>query len=242
MKYWMWIPLAAIVGLIAGSWGPREDLRLLKERMREERATKKVSRSAGFDAFAHLANIPDVAKRRPKNVVPTNEVAKVLQDEQPARTGMVAKAAAPTKRRRMSPEDLRARIDEAAELWRTRVELAAVQWKDKLGASEGERASAFDSAIACMNASLRETMQAMADEIEAAGKMTPELSLRLMGDASRVMAEAYDAIGAAVPEDRRAEVSEMPVFEFIDPSVAEPLIGVQDKLDGCIWMPKPRRK
>ena len=54
----------------------------------------------------------------------------------------------------------------------------------------------------------------------------------MMGDAARVMAEAYDAVGAAVPEDRRAEVSDMPVFEFIDPMAAEPLIGVQDKLDG----------
>lgn len=242
MKNWMWIPLAAIAGLVAGSWGPREDLRLLKERMVTERATKKVSRSAGFDAFAHLANIPDVAKRRPKKAAEPNAPKKALAVEPEAGTGTTAKAAAPERRpRRMSPEDLRARIDEAAELWRTRVELASVQWKGKLGATDGERATAFDSAIATMNESLRETMQAMADEIESAGKMTPELGLRLMGDASRVMAETYDALGAVVPENRRAEVSEMPVFEFIDPSVAEPLIGVQDKLDGGMWVPPQRR-
>lgn len=242
MKNWMWIPLAAIAGLVAGSWGPREDLRLLKERMVTERATKKVSRSAGFDTFAHLANIPDVAKRRPKKDESPTEPPKALATEPAPGTGTTAKAAAPERRpRRMSPEDLRARIDEAAELWRTRVELASVQWKGKLGATDGERATAFDSAIATMNESLRETMQAMADEIESAGKMTPELGLRLMGDASRVMAETYDALGAVVPESRRAEVSEMPVFEFIDPSVAEPLIGVQDKLDGGMWAPPQRR-
>ena len=132
----------------------------------------------------------------------------------------------------MSPEDLRARIEEAEDLWRTRVEIARTQWKDRLKLTDASASEAFDSAVASMNESLRDTMQTMADEIEAAGKMTPELGLRLMGDASRTMAEAYDAIGAALPEERRGELSEMPVFEFIDPSVAEPLVGVQDKLDG----------
>ena len=54
----------------------------------------------------------------------------------------------------------------------------------------------------------------------------------MMGDLTRTLAEAYDAIGAAVPAERRNEVSEIPVHEFIDPMVAEPLIGVQDKLEG----------
>ena len=61
--------------------------------------------------------------------------------------------------------------------------------------------------------------------------MTPELGLRMMGDATTIMAETYEKIGACVPADRRGEVSEMQVFEFIDPGVAEPLISVQDKLE-----------
>ena len=74
MKNWFWIPLAAIVGVIAGSWGPREDLESYKESVQAERTQKKVSGTAGFDAFARLANIPDVAKRRPE--VRTNELAR----------------------------------------------------------------------------------------------------------------------------------------------------------------------
>ena len=241
MKGWYWIPLAAIVGGIAGSWGPREDLARFRESVREERVEKKASQAAGFDAFARLANIPDVAKRRPK--ARTNELARSVGRRAPVsggdrQTNVVAVAEAkageaePKADRRLSREDLRARIEEAAELWQTRVELAKTQWKEKLGIS-GEKATAsFESAVATMNESLRDSMQALADEIEQAGKMTPELSLRMMGDAARVMAEAYDAVGAALPEGRRAEVSDMPVFEFIDPMVAEPLVGVQDKLDG----------
>ena len=241
MKNWFWIPLAAIVGGIAGSWGPREDLARFKETVREERTQKKASGATGFDAFARLANIPDVAKRQPK--ARTNELARSVRHLAPVSGGnrqtnvaAVAEAKAgevePKTDRRLFREDLRARIEEAAELWQTRVELAKTQWREKLGISGQKESEAFESAIGTMNESLRDSMQALADEIERAGKMTPELSLRMMGDAARVMAEAYDAIGASLPDERRADVSELPVFEFIDPMVAEPLIGVQDKLDG----------
>ena len=241
MKNWFWIPLAGIVGVVAGSWGPREDLARFKETVREERTQKKASGATGFDAFARLANIPDVAKRQPK--ARTNELARSVRHLAPVSGGnrqtnvaAVAEAKAgevePKTDRRLFREDLRARIEEAADLWQTRVELAKTQWKEKLGISGQTESESFESAIGTMNESLRDSMQALADEIERAGKMTPELSLRMMGDAARVMAEAYDAIGASLPDERRADVSELPVFEFIDPMVAEPLIGVQDKLDG----------
>ena len=79
MKNWFWIPLAAIAGVIAGSWGPREDLESYKESVQAERTQKKVSGTAGFDAFAKLANIPDVAKRRPK--ARTNGVERIEKVE-----------------------------------------------------------------------------------------------------------------------------------------------------------------
>lgn len=228
MKNWFWMPLAAIVGIIAGSWGPREDMKALESKFRAERSSKKMSVNAGFDAFAHLANIPERAVRR-KAVQPQSVPA--AQPAQDPQTPKTVQSQPPRPRpKNLSNEDLQVRIDEAAELWRTRVELATVQWKDKLGLSSGAGSASFDSAVSAMNEQLRETMQAMADEIMRTGKMTPELGLRLMGDASRAMAEAYDAIGAAMPDDRRDEVSEIPVFEFIDPAVAEPMIGVQDKL------------
>ena len=77
MKNWFWIPLAAIAGVIAGSWGPREDLESYKESVQADRTQKKVSGTSGFDAFAKLANIPDVAKRRPK--ARTNELARSVR-------------------------------------------------------------------------------------------------------------------------------------------------------------------
>ena len=242
MKNWIWIPLAAIAGVIAGSWGPREDLEKFKENVRDERTQRKVSGTTGFDAFAKLANIPDVARRRPK--ARTNELARSVGHAAPTQVTneeVVAEIPDPKDpdapksrimRSNFSREDLEVRIQEAADLWNTRVELAKTRWKSKLGLGDGKDAEAFDSAVAAMNESLRDTMEALAVEIEKAGKVNAELGLRMMGDLSRNLAETYDAIGALVPENRRGEVSEIPVHEFIDPMVAEPLIGVQDKLEG----------
>ena len=241
MKNWFWIPLAAIAGVIAGSWGPREDLEKFKEGVREERSQKKVSGTAGFDAFARLANIPDVAKRRPK--ARTNELARSVRHLAPVGDKTNATVVAevedkksapeePKRDHRISREDLEARIEEVAELWNTRVEIAKTQWKGRLGIKDEKSSAAFDSAVATMNEALRDTMEALAEEIEKAGKVSPELGLRMMGDLTRNMAEAYDAIGAAVPPERRADVSEIPVHEFIDPMMAEPLVGVQDKMQG----------
>ena len=230
MKNWFWIPLAAIAGVIAGSWGPREDLESYKATVQAERTQKKVSGTAGFDAFARLANIPDVAKRRPKTRTNGVERVKGVEKVEGVETNGVASVG--QRRPQVSREDLSARIEDAAELWNTRVELAKTQWKGKLGIGDDKASAAFDSAVAAMNESLRDTMETFAEEIENAGRMTPELGLRMMGDLTRTLAEAYDAIGAAVPAERRNEVSEIPVHEFIDPMVAEPLIGVQDKLEG----------
>ena len=233
MKTWIWIPLAAIVGIVAGSWGPREDLRLYKERAEAAKTEKKASDASGFGAFAKMVNIPDVAKRPGKRKLSQpSQTSQPTQPTQTSQTFQTSQTSQPS-RPHLSREDLRARIDEAADLWRTRVELAKTQWKAKLGIADEKSSAAFDGAFESMNASLLETMTALAEEIEKADRMTPELGLRLMGDAAGVMATAYDAIGAAVPADRRGEVSELPVFEFIDPSVAEPLIGVQDKLEGA---------
>ena len=145
----------------------------------------------------------------------------------------------PEPSRDVTQEDLSVRLEQAAELWNTRVALARTQWKGRLAIRDEATSAAFDAALDEMNGRLRDSMAALAEEIAAAGKMNAELGLRLMGDLSRTMAETYDTIGAALPEDRRAEVAEMPVYEFIDPMVAEPLIGVQDLLkEDPRWSPR----
>ena len=245
MKSFIWIPVACLAGLIIGAWGPRDELRALREKKQEESRTQPTRNAAdGFQAFAKMANIPTEAKRKPRrhpsskalfapatNRAPSQAAKPAVADAQASDDKVDATNAAPQKaEKRMTPEDLRARIEEAQELWRTRVELARAKWKEKLGL-DAAAAERFEAALDGMNEQLYDTMQAMATLLSQQDKMTPELGLRMMGDATTIMAETYEKIGACVPADRRAEVSEMQVFEFIDPGVAEPLIAVQDKLD-----------
>ena len=248
MRHWYLIPLAALLGLAAGTWGSRDDMARIKDLRETSADSRKASDTAGFGAFAKMVNIPDVA-RRPSRVSPRRAESAEAEAEPPNAKGAnttnamkeaTAGAPEPKVRVNVTPDDLRARIEEAADLWRTRVEIAKTQWMAKLGISGDEQSAGFETALAKMNDSLFDTMQALALEIEKAGKVTPELSLRLMGDASSVMAEAYDGIAAVLPPEKRGEVSELPVFEFIDPSVAEPLVSVQDKIDGQFSRPRRR--
>jgi len=238
MKTLLWLPAVFLAGIVIGAWGPREEIRAIKEQERAKSA-KRPNAVDGFEAFARIANIPDEAKRprrRRSNDAPlfkaaTNRTPTVIKQVRPVlsdtNTPPTAVKREPPKR--ISPEDLRARIEEAQDLWRTRAELALTQWKEKLELDE-KAAARFDSAIEDMNRQLYDTMQAMAEHLSRQERMTPELGLRMVGDATTIMAETYGKIGEIVPTDKRAEVSEIQVFDFIDPGVAEPLIPVQEKL------------
>ena len=243
----VWLPLVFIAGGIVGYYGPAEELRSRDVREQEEKAKPK-SKNA-FGSFTELVNIPDVAKR-PRRVKESgatkgsdpsvspagsdpagcpDPAGSAAADENSSGTNATAEATAP-RRKRVAPEDLRARIDEAAELWRTRIEVARASAIEKLGLDD-KSAESFNDALEDMNAKLRESIQIVADRVASSEAMTPELGVRLMGDISTSLAEAYDAIGTCVDEDHRGEVSKLQLTDFIDPSVGEPLIAVQDKLE-----------
>ena len=232
----VWLPLVFIAGGLIGYYGPAEELRSRDVREQEEK-TKAKPKNA-FGSFTELVNIPEVAKRprRVKDTAPVtnkNDVAGRGEDAPlpgESASGRVGDAPLPEKRRRVAPEDLRARIDEAAELWRTRIEIARASAIEKLGLDD-KGAESFNDAIEDMNAKLRESIQIVADRVASSESLTQELGVRLMGDIATSLAEAYDAIGTCVDEDHRGEVSRLELTNFIDPSVGEPLIAVQDKLE-----------
>ena len=235
----VWLPLVFIAGGLVGYYGPAEELRSRDVREKEEK-TKAKPKNA-FGSFTELVNIPEVAKRPRRvkdpgatmgsdpSVSPAGSDPAGSASDSAAGTNATAEATAP-RRKRVAPEDLRARIDEAAELWRTRIEIARASAIDKLGLDD-KGAESFNDAIEDMNAKLRESMQIVADRVASSESLTHELGVRLMGDIATSLAEAYDAIGTCVDEDHRGEVSRLELTNFIDPSVGEPLIAVQDKLE-----------
>jgi hypothetical protein len=232
----VWLPLAFVIGGIVGYYGPAEELRARESQVKEQAVQKaKKGSRGGFASFASMVNIPESASRagashKRKEAVPTSDpdAADIAESE----TNRADRASAPRKRRRTDPEDLRARIDEAADLWRTRSEIARASAVEKLRLdAAGE--NAFNAALKAMNDKLRDSIQIVADEIAASEEMTPELGVRMMGDLSASLAEAYDAVAACADEGVRNEVSRLNLVDFIDPSVAEPMIAVQGKLEAA---------
>ena len=228
----VWLPAVFVLGGLVGYYSPSEELRANEERARKE--VSKPRRPDAFGSFAQMVNIPAEAKHPPR----IDSAPKAAAETPATQAGKAATNAAPESARddhsprrirRMAPEDLRARIDEAADLWRTRVEVARASAIAKLGLDDAA-AQKFNTAIESMNDKLRESIQIVADEIATAGSLTPELGIRLMGDLSQSLAETYDEIGACVATDMRADVSGLQLIEFVDPSMGEPLIAVQDKL------------
>ena len=255
MKAVYWIPAAALLGAVVGSWGAREELRAYKNlggRTEQRNSARSRGRVDGFDAFARTVQIPDAASRRrsagrPASPRPeisvTNRAAVARQGAAAAGDGASAAgadaAAEPARpwRSRQRTQDLGARIAEAQDLWGARVDVVRAQWKAKLKL-EGESSTAFDAVLQEMNERLYDSVSALADIVGRGEKLTPETGLRLVGETSTIMADAYDRIGACVAPDRRGEVAEINMVDFIDPGVAEPLVGVQDKLEMAV-PPRP---
>jgi hypothetical protein len=223
-KIFIYLPLAFITGGLIGMWGPNEELQTLKTRQAQKELAAKPK---GFDSFARMINIPDIAKRRRMHHSSTNR-PKSNAERNITATPKTVKAKKPQKA--SNPEDLQERIAEAAELWQTRIELVRAGTLKSLSIGKDSEAD-FDAAMYKMNEEIRQSVQAIASALAAEEELTPELLVRLMGDVSTTMAQTYDNIGECVDDKFRDEVSKIQLIDFIDPSVAEPLIDVQDKLE-----------
>ena len=238
MKAVYWLPVAALVGWIVGSWSSGEELR--SYRGLGDRAAARQSASGkdrGIEAFTRMVRIPDAANRqRPAKRATARSEISVTNRSASVRREKIDLGEAEEGSESVRPQDLAARIEEAQALWGARVDVARAQWKVRLKL-EGDEADAFDEALQEMNEKLYESVAALAEIVAGQGKLTSETGLRLMGEMATVMAEAYDRIGACVAPELRGEVSEMNMVDFIDPGVAEPLVGVQDQLGASVARP-----
>jgi len=252
MKLALIFPFILLLGLIIGGWAPKEELRAANKRI-EDLNGKLAGREkdSRLDAFTSMVKIPERAKT-PKPASKQNSVSfsVTAADESGTNTPVTAapppagtnaseaKLALPAaKDEAPSPEDLRARIDEAKELWKTRVDIARAQWIDRLKLTP-EAASLFDASINAMNEELFTSMQNLADTLAAGETLTPEIGTRAFNEMTTALVKTYDDLTLIVPEAQRGEASKMELSDFVDPAVAEPLIAVQDKLDKMPAQPR----
>ena len=249
MKYLIFLPLALLLGLFIGGWGPNAELLALRKELAD--TTKKLAareKDSRIDTITRMVHIPDraAAKPRPKPQPPAPETANdqspTSPDAAPSATVTVSVEPEPAPPPEPpAPEDLQARIEEAKELWATRVQIAREQWINRLKLTP-EETELFDAAINAMNADLQASIQSLADVLAADGEMTPELGTRFFNEMTASLVQAYDDFDSFVPADSRGEASKLELTDFIDPAVAEPLIAVQNKLGGNAPIPGERRR
>ncbi|MCL1919567.1 MAG: hypothetical protein FWG50_00590 [Kiritimatiellaeota bacterium] len=241
MKTWYLLPFMMVFGILVGRYLPKDELRTSKGQ-RKPIAEEAAPRNDAFNNLTRMMQIPDRASRPRRSAprqtldVEVGELPGEARAEAPREEGA---RESPRERRlrrlqeqeAFSPEDLRARIDEAKDLWMTRVAIAKAQALDKLHLSAPEQEAFFDNAINTMNESLANTILLLTEELKNGADITPELGARVINEMSSTMLTAYDDLAQLVPEERQGDVSEMELQNFIDPGVIEPLIDVQDRFE-----------
>ena len=250
---WVFVPVACVVGILIGSWRPRAQVRNLTRQLEESRngtSKPRADSPEGFDTFTRMVRIPDEAARKPRFASNKPLFTGSATNAAPVSTEPVAEAGGTTNAeetvaqpapeeprrhgppRRLDPEDLRARIAEAQELWSARVDLARAQWLDRLGMSDEASARVFDDAVNGMNDRLHALAQELADEVASGRRRIDHASgARFISEVSGVIAETYETISADLPEDKASESGKMQLTDFIDPAVAEPFIQIQAQFE-----------
>jgi hypothetical protein len=244
MKYLILLPFAVLIGLAVGSWVPKQELVKIRNEMKElQKEADKRNQGGKLSALSSIIKIPE-KKAKPKShlhgfkfVTSDTESQMIHADTTTNLNQVAANTNTPSskrkRRQRQFPdpksETYEADLEEAKELWETRVELARAQWLAKLDLKE-EEIELFDQAIANMNDKLYQTMQITADELQNAESMSTETGLRIMNSVTETLVETYDQIGEIVPVEQRSEIEELDMPDFIDPAAFEPLIDVRDKL------------
>ena len=236
MKVYFWLPLACLLGLFIGSWGAREEgVQLRREIDRLSRAPKGGTVS-GFNTLAQMAHIPSVASGRAvraklKKEGSSHAGAMKQTAEQPAAEQKpVAQVRLGMEKSALNASDLQLRIDEAKELWKTRMDIARTQVLAELALEARGKVEAFDDALAEMNEKIYRVVEEIAVSLQNEETMTPELTTKLMAYVGDALADTYDKVAELAPPEKRDFVSQMKIYDFIDPMVAEPLIDVQNKL------------
>ncbi len=232
------LPLAFVLGGMAGYIGPSEKLRAFKAKVADEAKaspSRSVSGAASFGPFAKFVNIPErVEPKKPRRAEtaadrPTRAAPAASVPDEPV-DAPEESASEDTEFAANSPEDPRAALEKASQIWGARADVVRGQLVTRLQL-DAAGAAKMDESLTAMNERIRESVQAVAEMLTGQDSMTPELAFRLMGDFSTALAETYDALGAIAGEEHRAEISQINLVDFIDPMVGEPLIAVQDKLD-----------
>lgn len=229
MKAFAWIPFALLLGIVIGGWGPRQDLKTARLEMERLQSVASSSDST-VRAVTDMIRIP-----------PRETVAQETRDAEtespgsapgavdPSEESQVAQAPTAVEEER-TPRNLRESIDEAIELWRVRSDIARNSFIARARLNS-EQSAQFDVLVTAMNLRLRNSIEQVAARFQAGEAQTLESTVRTVNQLSGILALTYDEMDRTLPATwRMVGEGTVDLTDFIDPSVAEPLIGVEQRL------------
>lgn len=236
---YLFLPAALLIGLVIGGWGPRSELRALKKDLQAARKLIKSGekRSASdVEEMTQLLGIDREARRKTTEdsapdaaaISTTNQALK--SNAATAHTAANAGRRATTNRPR-SARSMEEEIEKAIELWKLRSDIARDTFLAN-GDFTREDAMDFDVLMEAMNVRLEHTIAEWVETVKQKENVGPEDGIRLMNGVTDVLVLTYDEMDRKMPPDwRDTGGNDMRLMDFIDPRVAQPLIGVEDKLE-----------
>jgi hypothetical protein len=121
-------------------------------------------------------------------------------------------------------------LDRAIELWQTRVDIAKSTFVAN-GRLNDAQALHFETALVAMNIRIGATIDEFADSIRDADEVQPEAGIRLVNAITDAMVTTYDEMDETLPQGwRRRAGQSFSLTDFIDPEVARPMVGLEDRL------------
>ena len=240
MKGWIFLPVALVAGLVLGGWGPRQEVRRLKSELALAQAPSRGGGgAAALGALGQVLPVAATSSPEPPRPRPGPE-----ESRPPDEAGSPGSDPGDGSEMPEPPdaETIRAGIEQAMDAWRLRSELVRNTFvaNNALNASE---AAQFDTLVAAMNLRIRNDIQLLADRLRMDDSLTSEDGLRLVNGLTSHVLQAYDDMDRTMPASwRAASGGEFNLGDLVDPSVAEPLIGLEDRMRDMRRGPPWRRR
>ena len=238
MKY---IPviIALLAGFILGSGWQNSELRIAQKKIAS--LNEELSKKSRGSLVPNVANMLGAASRAGRmkshsEVKPSGEPPK----SQPQHDSKL-ETPEPTVIEDDWPEDMpfdqeefedpQAALDAAKELWNIRKVQAREALAEKLMLTDTDLLY-FDETVDKLNSKLRERFQILADSVEEKNYVDQVDGLSLVHDITGFMMDTYEDLGDVFPDGWQEETTDdLMLVNFIDPSVAEPMLKLEGLMD-----------
>ena len=232
--------LTLVVGYILGGWSPRSDIYALEKKIAqlehkfEERA---YGGNPSLSGITQMLNVPD--KPDPQSSRGDGESdAKSSADEgamEPSEASTTEEEGEEPEAENEAevpdePESFEKRIEQAAELWGMRSDIARNSFLTNINATE-EESGRFDILVEAMNIRLESTIGKWAATLNEDSVPAREAGLRMMNEITDALVLTYDELNRSMPPSWSDDAgNEFQLVDYIDPLVAMPLSGLEDTL------------